>query len=759
VLGSIFQILFKYPLLVFQEGRFVLGAPGLLPWAAALATAFGVGAFWLYRRARGRADQRTRLTLAALRTGALALVRFLLLRPAVEVSSTVPQENFVAVVVNDSTSMAIAEGDDGSRGERAEGRFLRPSGDLMAALSETFLVRRYAFSDVVRRVGDSDTLRFAGSETLMLDAVQDVASQLSSVPLSGIVLVTDGGESGSTPLAEALLPIQREGIPVFTVGMGNETVDPDLELGPIDVPSRALVGGTLTVDVLVDQNGYDGRTATVEVEDQGMLVAAEEVPLPSDGAPGTARVRIPLGEAGPRALTFRVAPMAGERLEENNVRRALVRVEDRRDRILYVEGEPRWEVKFLRQAAAADENLEVVLFQRSADSRFLRLGVRDGDELLAGFPRTREQLFQYQGLILGSVEADFFTPDQLSMVHDFVSQRGGGFLMLGGPRAFGAGGYGGTPVEDALPVSLLPGSTGAPVSFRVGPRGARSVHPITQIRDTDDESMAAWEALPAAMSAHPAMEAKPGATVVLSGTPESGGEEVPILAVQRFGRGRAAALTVEDSWTWQFHHDVPVDDPSHERFWRQLLRWMVEDVRRQVTAELPGEPTPPGTALEVRATVDDTRYLERNDGVVSATVTGPSGEIVEVALNWIVEEDGVYAGTFTPREEGTYEVEVEARAGGEFIGTDVAYFRSAPSSREAFEPGMKRPLLERIARETGGRFYTESTVSRLPRELSVRGGGITTVERLDVWDAPLFLILLLGLLSGEWLLRRRDGMA
>lgn len=759
MLGSIFEFLFKYPPLVFSEGNLILGAPGLLPWAIAGSAGFAVGAALLYRRARGRGDQRSRTLLAVLRTGAVVLVLVLLLRPGLEVSSTVPQENFLAVLVDDSRSMSIAEDDGGSRGERAESRFLDPSSDLVEELSERFLVRSYSFGSDVRRVGADDTLTFLASETLMLDAVGDVVSQLSSVPLSGVVIVTDGGESGSTPLAEALLPIQREGIPLFTVGIGDEVVDPDLELGRIDVPSRALLGGTLTVDVLVGQNGFDGRSATLEVEDEGMIAAVEEVSLPSDGAPGTARVRIPLTEAGPRTLTFRIVPLEGERLEENNVRRALVRVEDRRDRILYVEGEPRWEVKFLRQAAAEDENLEVVLYQRSADSRFLRLGVEDGEELLGGFPRTREELFRYQGLILGSVEADFFTPDQLSMVRDFVSQRGGGFLMLGGRRSFGAGGYDGTPVADALPVIVRDAPAGNPVSFRVGPRSSGSSHPITQIRDAESESVAAWEALPTVLSAHPPMGTKPGATVVLSGAPENGGDEIPILAIQRFGRGRAAALTVEDSWTWHFHHDVPVDDPSHERFWRQLLRWMVEDVRRQVAVEVPGEAAPPGRPVELRATVDDTRYLERNDGVVFATVTSPSGEEARIPLDWTVDEDGVYAGRFTPREEGTHQVEVEARAGGEHIGSDVAWFRSAPSSRESFDPGMKRPLLERIARETGGRFYTESTVSRLPRELSVRGGGITTVERLDLWDAPFFLLLLLGLLSGEWLFRRREGMA
>jgi uncharacterized membrane protein len=756
VLESLFQFLFKYPYLVYQEGRFALGAPGLLPWAGLLTLALAAWTVLAYRMSRGRAGPRARVVLGGLRIATFVLLLFVLLRPGLTVSRTVPQENFVAILVDDSRSMAIADQADTPRGARAVDLFVNPESDLLQDLSDRFVVRTYAFGSELTRTTGPEEFSFAATETEMLGGLEQATAELSSLPLSGIVVVTDGGESGDRPLAEALLPIQRSGVPVFTVGMGRERLARDLELGRIEVPRTALVGSVLSVDVLVTQNGYDGDLATLEVTDDGRLVHSEALTLPGDGSPATARVRIPMEDAGPRTVRFRVVPLEGEVLVENNEREALVRVEDRRDRVLYVEGEPRWEAKFLRQSSDLDDNVQLVLYQRAGDRRFLRLGVESPEELLGGFPRTREELFRYRGLILGSVEADFFTPDQLSMIRDFVSQRGGGLLVLGGRRALGGGGFAGTPVADALPLVMGGAASAEPTEIAVRATAAGLLHPVTQIRDDAADSEAAWASLPGLLNSHPAMEAKPGATVLLAGDGPSG--EMPVLAVQRFGRGRAAVLAAEDLWTWQFHHEIPVEDETHERLTRQLLRWLVEEAPRQVAADLPSGRVDPEAPVLLRATVDDSTYLERNDGAVVARVTAPSGAEFEVPLEWTVEEDGVYEAPFIPREEGVHTVDVRASGGDGPIGSDRAYLLSAPSRQESFEPGMRRALLERVARETDGRFYTEASVDRLPDELAVTGGGVTTVERIDIWDAPIFLLLLLGLLSAEWVVRRREGM-
>ena len=189
---------------------------------------------------------------------------------------------------------------------------------------------------------------------------------------------------------------------------------------------------------------------TVDVEDEGRIVGSEKGaatvrwiagirPRPGDcGRVGSTPLHVPC-----RARRWRA------RSPEQRAR-ALIDVRDAKERILYFEGEPRFEMKFLRRAVADDKNLEVVALQRTADNKYMRILDGEPEELVGGFPKTREELFAYRGLILGSVEAGAFSGDQLQMIADFVDRRGGGLLMLGGARSFGEGGYGGTPVADAL---------------------------------------------------------------------------------------------------------------------------------------------------------------------------------------------------------------------------------------------------------------------------------------------------------------------
>ena len=192
----------------------------------------------------------------------------------------------------------------------------------------------------------------------------------------------------------------------------------------------------------------------ITVEDDGRIVSTQDVTLPPDGESATVKVRFQANEAGARLFSFRIPAQAGEQVTQNNVRDTLIQVNDRREKILYYEGEPRPEAKFVRRAVEDDKNLQVVILQRTAENKYLRLDVGKPDELIGGFPTTREELFSYRALILGSVEAASFTPDQLRMIADFVNKRGGALMMLGGRRSFAEGGWAGTPVGEVLPVTM-----------------------------------------------------------------------------------------------------------------------------------------------------------------------------------------------------------------------------------------------------------------------------------------------------------------
>ena len=308
-------------------------------------------------------------------------------------------------------------------------------------------------------------------------------------------------------------------------------------------------------------------------------------------------------------MRFRVSPQAGELVTENNAREALIDVRDRKEKILYFEGEPRFELKFIRRAVTEDPNVIVTALQRTADNKYLRLGVDTPDELVAGFPKTREELFAYRGLILGSIEAGAFTGDQLRMIAEFVDRRGGGLLMLGGPRAFAEGGYAGTAVADVLPVvldrnQLQPKDAVSRVSVK--PTRAGSATAVTQLAATEAASAEKWGTLPVVTTVNRIDAIKPGATILLTGTDETRRER-PVLTFQRYGRGKAFAFTPQDSWVWQMHASIPVEDMTHENYWRQLLRWLVDGVPDQVEPRTHDRARRAGRSRSTRRRTSSTR--------------------------------------------------------------------------------------------------------------------------------------------------------
>ncbi len=756
---TVFEFFFKYRPIVFGEGTLAF-RPTVATFVAAIAVVvIGVVTLRTYQRVRANTRPVDRTVLMVVRLAILAVLLLCLFRPVLVLSQVVAQQNFLGVLIDDSRSMDIADRDGATRADFVTEQFGGEESPLLTALADRFAIRLFSFSSATNRITSVDDLTFDGTRTHLAQALTRAHEELAGVPLSGLVVVSDGADNAGLELSEALVPLEAAGVPVFTVGLGRESYSRDIQLSRVDTPRTVLKGAALVVDVLVTHNGYAGETVSVQVEDEGRIVADQAVTLPGDGEPATVRVRFTAADAGARLFSFRIAPRPDEMVTQNNERNSLVVVEDTREKILYFEGEPRWELKFIGRAVADDENLQVARLQRTAENKFMRLGVEDAEDLVGGFPRTREELFKYRAIILGSIEANFFTPDQLRMIADFVGDRGGSLLMLGGQRSFAEGGYAGTPVAEVLPVVMGAtageGEDGFFIETGVRPTRAGATHPATQIADTEEASGARWLELPPITLVNRISDVKPGATTLL----ESADGSLVVLAFQRYGAGKVLAFPVQDSWMWQMHADIAVDDQTHETLWRRLLRWMVDGVPDQVIADLPTDHVELDEPLALRAEVDDANYEEINSSQVSAWITDPDDEITEVSMEWTADRDGEYASSFVPRKEGLYEVRMEATTDGELLGSDTAFVRVAPSDAEYYDSTMQAPLLERVAEETGGRFYTPDTVDSLVDDIQTVGGGVTVVEERDLWDMPIFLFLFLTLILGEWGYRRSRGLA
>lgn len=768
VVEKAFQLLFKYRPAVFAEGDFTFGVAGPLALALAAAAIAVVAALLTYRRVGAHSTTRDRVVLATIRITALTLVLVCLFRPMLLLSAPVPQRNFVGVLIDDSRSMQIADGGERARSEIIRNALGTSDSSLIAALRERFQVRLFRFGGSTQRIEDVTALAFNASETKVGDAISSARQELDAVPLSGLVVLSDGADNAGQAVEDELLSLKARSVPVFTVGVGAERFRRDIEIDRVELPRQVLQGSSFVANVLIRQRGFAGERLPVVVEDEGRVVAREEIALPPDGASVPVRIPVTLRESGARTLRFSIPLQNEEQVTQNNERRALVDVRFRREKVLYVEGEPRYEVRFVREAVEADSNLQLVVLQRTAENKYLRLNVDGPTELAGGFPTTRAELFRYRAIVLGSIEASAFTPDQLRMMSDFVSVRGGGILFLGGRRAFGEGGYAGTPLADILPMfldgdavpdSLTPFSE---LKVRVTPAGL--THPATSHaapatgsrRDRGDSS--AIVRVPVT-SVNRISRLKPGAVTLLEGT--AGRARQPVLVYQRFGRGLSVALPVQDSWLWRMHADVAVEDVAYSTLWRQLLRWITSDTPDQLKVSTSEDRVRPGGNVAIRVEVADSNFVRRNDARLVAHVFAPSGAMRELPLEWVVDRDGEYQATYASDEPGIHTVRVTTTGGrpGERMLEDSTFVGVGDLNAEFYGAEMRRPLLQRIADETGGKFYTPATMNQIPEDIALNKRGITVVNQLDLWDMPMILVLLIALLGGEWAYRRHRGLA
>jgi hypothetical protein len=770
---GIFEFLFKYRPTEFAKASFAFGAPFPLIVLLLAAAAIGVTAVLSYAGVRGKSTRRDRWVLGTLRVAAIVVLVVCLFRPMLLLSAAVPQRNYVGVLIDDSRSMRIADRDGKPRSDWVQHAFGGPDSTLLKALRQKFIVRLFRFSSGSERVDSAAELSYTGGETHLASAVEQARQELESVPLSGLVVLSDGADNSRAPISDELLSLRARSVPIFTVGLGAERFDKDIEIRRVEASHSVLKGGTLVADLLIRQRGFGGMKVPLVIEDSGRIVSRDSITLPPDGDIAPVRVSVVARDAGARSLTFRIPVQPGEQVAQNNEQQAMVDVRDGREKILYFEGQPRSEMRYIRAAVEADSNLQLVVLQRTAENKFLRLNVDSATELVSGFPKSRAELFRYRGIVLGTVEASFFTHDQLAMLADFVNVRGGGLLFLGGRRSFAEGGYAGTPLADVMPVVVagdaVPDSLTFFADLKVSLTPPGESHAVAQIAESPGASMKRWKSLPSVTTVNRIRDVKPGAVTLITGTVTSGGRsgdasgpvrnyEQPVLVYQRYGRGLSIAFTIQDSWNWQMDPNTPVDDQTFSRFWRQMLRWMTSDVPSRVVVSLPTDQANPQRPIALRATVADSLFIPRNDAKVVAHLTSDRGVTRDLPLDWAIDRDGEYHGTFTPDQPGTYTVRVDATLPNAVASADTSYVRVADLNTEYFDAEMRAPLLQRIAKETGGRFYTPATVGTLPEDVALSKHGVTVVNQMDLWDMPAVFLLLVALVTAEWSYRKARGL-
>lgn len=466
--------------------------------------------------------------------------------------------------------------------------------------------------------------------------------------------------------------------------------------------------------------------------------------------------------------TAEIPPEASEPVVENNARSVLVSPAGRARRLLVIEGAPGFEHSFLTRAWAGDPGLELDVVTRKGrnadnlDTFFVQAGAGRAASLTTGFPARREQVFAYDALVIANVDAGALTRAQLTQIAEFVSERGGGVLVMGG-RSFAERGLSGTPLEEALPVELGDRRGGVVQTSNTDDIRAHNklaltadgeTHPIMRLGASADETRKRWSALPALAASAPLGAARPGAAI-LAMTTAPGGAVYPVIAVQRYGRGRSMIFGGEASWRWRMM--VPSTDRSYEVFWRQAARWLSAESPDPVAIALPAG-LEPGDLGSANIDVRDASYVPAPDAVVEGTVTPPGGDAVPLRIRHADAAGARFAAALSPDRPGLYRIHVDARQGSTALGSSDRWLLVGGADREFDDPRLNEAYLRRLARSTGGRYVRAADASDIASWLQSSTPADGTPERRDLWHEPWAFAAIVLLLSAEWILRRVWGL-
>jgi len=750
---------------MFREGHLVFTGR-IPPQILVLALlALAAVAWFTYRLVIKRTEtKRAWWTVLALRIVLIAVLLFVLAGPAMRLMRS-RQDVFTAVLVDTSHSMGVTDAAvpgqttllsriDAAR-QLLMGEGAKNEG-LLKALNHSSKVLVYGFDQDVRKVTATAQLKANGQFTNIFRGVRDMDAELRGLPLAAVVLISDGGRNtgGSTQDAAALL--KARGVPLYTIGLGNPNPPNDYEVVSIVAPKRVRRNSQVEVQATVRHTGYK-EPFDITVNRGDSVIATRKVEPSTDTDLDQVKLVFTPDHEGSATYKISITPAKDEKNTENNSREFVLEIQDDRLPVLYVEGSPRMEYRFLRRALYGDSDFRLVGLLRLGDNRFYVQGANENEAYLEkGFPTTVEQLYGFQAIILGDIEASYFTPAQLAMLEEFARTRGGGLLMLGGVNSFGLGKYTGTPVAKMLPMDIT-ANDGAysDEQYKARVKQGIGVHPVMRLSLDPEENRALWSQAPPLIGITPVAGVKTGAVTLLT----SEKDNKPVFAVQNYGAGRVAAFTSGGSWYWRV--SVPSTVEFHEKFWKQLVRWLAVGAKERLSANTDADVYAPGKPAIIRATALAKDLQPVNDAVITATITDPLGNHEDVPMDWILSEEGVYQAQYVPQEEGDYRVAVHVDGwDGKPVETD---FRVSAPVVESADTALKEDVLREMAKIANGRYYTITDAHELPNELEktiqdARFAGMKPEDR-DLWDMPFLYALAFGLMVVEWGVRRRSGLA
>lgn len=747
-----------------------------------LLAALAVLVFVSYATLRGL-PWRIRAACIGLKTLGFAALIFFLLDPGRFRATPKPGSNFFVVLADTSSSLRIK--DEVSGRTRAD-----LLGDVTKnekwgrTLEDRFTVQRFSFDTRLRPRENFAALQFDGARTSLGAALHQIAQRYRDRPLAGVLVLTDGSITDS-------LPDGRDLPPVYPVILREERSPADLAVESVQVRSVVFEDTPLLIDVSLRAHGLKGRFVKVRLLDGRGRVAAEETRRPTqDDEVVAVRFTTRPEEASPVFYRVEAALEGGsDAIAENNAWLVAANRDDAPRRLLYVGGRPNWEHKFLQRALSGDPALKMASLIRVArktakwdfanrygevnpifegfakedeaekpdESVFIRLQTADAKELQGGFPRAADELFGYETIIIDDAESELFTPDQMRLLHDYVSNRGGSLLMLGGRDSLEDGHYTRTPLGEILPVYLeKPVSPAGGGQFRFELTKEGMLQPWMRLHSQEGGEEKRLAEMPPFLVLNELQGLKPGAVLLAKADTETG-KAWPGMAVQRFGHGRTAVIAFGDLWRWGMQNAGARE--QLDKMWRQIVRGLLADVPRRATLEAKADPAASDqtTLLSLRVLGKDFHpaanpniqlRVQSPDGKWTGAETQPGADPAE----WVARVNDA--------AEGAWRAEAVVTDPQDNFSTKLATgWTRNPASEEFRKLQPDTGALASLAQATGGRLVEASKLAEWAAEMEKKPVPVMETQTVPLWHNAFFLLAAVALFSGEWALRRWKGLA
>lgn len=719
-------------------------------WPMALIALIGLAALaatlWAYAGAGGGASRSTRMLFLGLRVAALIVALLCLLRPSIRTVKVYEERAKVVVLLDRSESMCICDGDGGRARVAEMNERLKEEQARLTALCERFDVSMLQFGSEVRVASEGD-VSAEDPTTALGDALTASLTEAQGRRMAALLVLSDGSHNtGIMPQAASHVCLQQAAR-IVSVGFGQSTgavATRDVQVKSVKCPRTVHVKNILTVSAEVLFLGCDGEVVEVSLlfgEDE---VDSKKAQITGNRVTSTVEFQHVPTEVGTYKVKVAAKRVEQELVTANNEMASFVRVLPGGFNILYLEGRPRPELKFLKRCFQSAAGMDIV-----APLIFAFRGKRLGRHI----PESLEQWKQYDLVILGDLACDAFRMSQLEDLHEAVLEHGTGLLMIGGVRNFGAGGYANTPVGRMLPVAVAGPEAQHEDEFRLTPSPEGREHFALRLATEPAESQASWQTVPKLKGYLAFGQPKAAASVLATD-----GKDHPILVAQPYGKGRTMAFATDSTWRWVLSENDTA--AYYKRLWRQIALWLAgreEQGNDVVFLQLDEVRYPKGEKVRIRAVAEDKDGNVIEDANVTVEIRSPSGAETPVPLRF---SDGLYKALYFPTEAGDYDVSLEATRNDKPIGTDTGRFLVYERNLELDEPDADLAVLRAIAQATHGAYFPSHKlgdaldfIASLKSESKVK-----KTETKDVWDNPLAFYVFVSLLCVEWLLRKVLGL-